>query len=418
MFKSFLKSAAVPLALLALTVPAHAADPAMGGPGAANSEAALMEMFSKLFDTGDKTPIDPAQLALGQATAARLLPDGAYGKMMNDMIASFIKPMLQLDENMTGNQISMKTGIEFEKANALTDEQRGAVMAILDPGRKARNEGMFTLMTPLFIEIGKTLEGPMRDGLARAYARKFTPEQLTTVNAFFATPAGSAFAAESFAIQGDPEVLSATFQAIPVMMTKLMGGAGDFEKQMNALPQERKLAELSNAELAQLAKLLDLGDIVEPVLQRVVAETGETAAFHVREDDVRISLYRVESPQRIRDHVRQGEHLPLSHGAGGKVLLAFSGAQGAEFDLIRKNMIHVSLGDRIADLGGISAPVFGVGQKLIGALTVSVPLSRFDQAAAARFRPVVLRHAMVLTRALGGKTYVYPDDPRPPVSGA
>ena len=257
MFKSFLKSAAVPLALLALTVPAHAADPAMGGPGAANSEAALMEMFSKLFDTGDKTPIDPAQLALGQATAARLLPDGAYGKMMNDMIASFIKPMLQLDENMTGNQISMKTGIEFEKANALTDEQRGAVMAILDPGRKARNEGMFTLMTPLFIEIGKTLEGPMRDGLARAYARKFTPEQLTTVNAFFATPAGSAFAAESFAIQGDPEVLSATFQAIPVMMTKLMGSAGDFEKQMNALPQERKLAELSNAELAQLAKLLD-----------------------------------------------------------------------------------------------------------------------------------------------------------------
>lgn len=161
----------------------------------------------------------------------------------------------------------------------------------------------------------------------------------------------------------------------------------------------------------------DLGDIVEPVLQQVVAETGETAAFHVREDDVRISLYRVESPQRIRDHVRQGEHLPLAHGAGGKVLLAFSGTQGAEFELIRKNMIHVSLGDRIADLGGISAPVFGVGQQLIGALTVSVPLSRFDQVAVARFRPVVLRHAMALTRALGGKVYVYPDDRGAPASG-
>ena len=257
MLKSLLKSAAAPLALLTLTVPAHAADPAMGGPGAANSEAALMEMFSKLFDTGDKTPIEPAQLALGQATAAKLLPDGAYGKMMNDMIGSFIKPMLQLDENMSGNQIAMKTGVDFEKANALTDEQRGAVMAILDPGRKARNEGMFEVMTPLLLEVGKALEGPMREGLARAYARKFTADQLTMVNAFFATPAGSAFAAESFAIQGDPEVLSATFQAIPVMMTKLMGSAGDLEKQMNALPQERKLTELSNAELAQLAKILD-----------------------------------------------------------------------------------------------------------------------------------------------------------------
>lgn len=152
----------------------------------------------------------------------------------------------------------------------------------------------------------------------------------------------------------------------------------------------------------------DLGDIVEPVLQKVVSETGETAAFHVREGNVRISLYRVESPQRIRDHVRQGEHLPLERGAGGKVLLAFSGAKGAEFDRIRKQMMCVSFGDRIADLGGVSAPVFGVGHKLIGALTVSVPLSRLDKRAAARFEPIVQSHAAALTRALGGDAAVYP----------
>ncbi|MBI4195764.1 MAG: IclR family transcriptional regulator [Betaproteobacteria bacterium] len=152
----------------------------------------------------------------------------------------------------------------------------------------------------------------------------------------------------------------------------------------------------------------DMGDIVEPVLQAVVRETGETAAFHVREGNVRVSLYRVESPQRIRDHVRQGEHLPLERGAGGKVLLAFSGAKGAEFDRIRKRMIYVSLGDRIADLGGISAPVFGLGGRLAGALTVSVPLSRFDQRAVARFEPVVLSHAAALTRALGGDPAAYP----------
>ena len=178
--------------------------------------------------------------------------------MMDQMISQFIKPMLKLDENMSGNQIAMKTGVDFEKANALTEEQRGAVLAILDPGRNERNEGMFKVMTPMLMEVGKALEGPMREGLARAYARKFAPDQLIAINGFFATPTGSAFAAESFAMQADPEVMSATFQAIPVLMTKLMGSAGDFEAKMKELPQERKLAELSDGELARLAKILDM----------------------------------------------------------------------------------------------------------------------------------------------------------------
>jgi len=152
----------------------------------------------------------------------------------------------------------------------------------------------------------------------------------------------------------------------------------------------------------------NLGDLVEPALQQVVAETGETAAFHVRDGKVRISLYRVESPQRIRDHVRQGEHLPLDRGAGGKVLLAFSGGRGEEAEQIRRDKLCVSRGDRIADLGGISAPVFGDGLKLIGALTVSLPLSRFDESAAKKHARVVLVHAAALTRALGGDASIYP----------
>ncbi len=154
----------------------------------------------------------------------------------------------------------------------------------------------------------------------------------------------------------------------------------------------------------------NLGDIVQPVLQQVMRETSETVAFHVRVGEIRISLYRVESAQRIRDHVRQGEHLPLDRGAGGKVLLAFSGQKGAEFERIRKAMVFVSLGDRIADLGGVSAPVFGVGQELIGALTVSVPLSRLEKRDVARVEPIVLAHAAALTRALGGNAAVFQGD--------
>ena len=138
-----------------------------------------------------------------------------------------------------------------------------------------------------------------------------------------------------------------------------------------------------------------------------MAATGETVVFHVREGDVRVSLYRVESTQRIRDHVRQGEHLPLERGAGGKVLLAFSGEKGAEFDRIRKAKVYVTAGSRIADLGGISAPVFGVRQELMGALTVSVPLTRFEKRDIARIEPVVRTHAALLTRNLGGDASIY-----------
>ena len=256
MFKSLLKSAAAPLALLTLAVPVHAADPAMGGPGAENSEAALMEIFAKLFDTGDKTPIDPAQLALAQGTAAKLLPDGAYGKMMDQMLGQFIKPILALDGGMTAMQIASKTGVDYDVADKLTEEQRNEVVALLDPDRQARNDGMMNVLKPMLLDIGKTLEVPMREGIARAYARKFSASQLGEINAFFATPSGAAYAAESFAIQADPEVLSATFQALPVMMTKFMGSGPDLESQMKALPQERKVAELDTPALKRLAALL------------------------------------------------------------------------------------------------------------------------------------------------------------------
>lgn len=256
MFKSLLKSAAAPLALLSLAVPAYAANPPTGANGAAGSEAALMEMFAKLFDTGDKTPIDPAQLALAQTTAGKLLPDGAYGKMMDQMLGQFIKPILALDGGMSAMQIASKTGIDYEVADKLTEAQRDEVTALLDPDRQARNDGMMNVLKPMLIDMGKLLEGPMREGIARAYARKFSAAQLGEINAFFATPSGQAYAAESFAIQADPEVLSATFQALPVMMTKFMGSGPDLEAQMKALPQERKVAELGAPELKRLAALL------------------------------------------------------------------------------------------------------------------------------------------------------------------
>jgi hypothetical protein len=293
MLKTMVTSAAAPLALFALAAaPAQAApaiatpalllaNPPAGGSDAGGSEAAIMEMFAQLFDTGEQTPIDPAQLALGQVTAARLLPDGAYGAMMDQMMGQIIKLIMAMDPGMSPYRIASMTGVDVEAAEKLTEAQRNAVVAILDPNRQARSEATLGVFRPMMIDIGKTLEGPLREGLARAYARKFSAAQLNEVNAFFATPGGAAFAAQSFAIQGDPEVLAATFKALPVMLTKFMGSTTDLEAQMKALPQERKLSELNEGELKQLAGLLGTSvdalksHAEQPVVETMMADSGD-----------------------------------------------------------------------------------------------------------------------------------------------
>jgi DNA-binding IclR family transcriptional regulator len=84
------------------------------------------------------------------------------------------------------------------------------------------------------------------------------------------------------------------------------------------------------SEIARLyavyAASFSLERIVMPVLEELVRQTGESAAYHVRQGDARLCLYRVDSPHPVRDHVRSGEVLPLYRGSGGRVLVAFDDA--------------------------------------------------------------------------------------------
>jgi DNA-binding IclR family transcriptional regulator len=155
-------------------------------------------------------------------------------------------------------------------------------------------------------------------------------------------------------------------------------------------------------EIARLAGLyaatFSLESEVLPVLRALVAKTRESAAFHVRQGDKRLCLYRIDSPQVVRDHIRAGDLLPLRRGAGGRVLMAFAGARGALYERIRREGVAVLAGDRVPELTGISAPVFGHDGALAGALTLTLPTSRINDA----FVPIVRAAAETLSRRLGG----------------
>jgi DNA-binding IclR family transcriptional regulator len=125
---------------------------------------------------------------------------------------------------------------------------------------------------------------------------------------------------------------------------------------------------------------------VLPVLRQLVAATGESAAFHVRRGDARVCLYRVDSPHPVRDHLAPGELLPLTQGSGGRVLAAFDpGLLRAATPRDRRTLAQVreqgycaAVGDRRAEVAGISAPVFHGDGRIAASLTLTMPAHRYD----------------------------------------
>lgn len=145
-----------------------------------------------------------------------------------------------------------------------------------------------------------------------------------------------------------------------------------------------------------------MNNVVEPTLRALVAQTGESASFYVREGEIRACVSRVEGPQSIRHHVRIGERLPLDKGAPGRVILAFCGAQGEPYEAIRRRGYHISLGEREADVSSVAAPVFSLNWRLLGSMCISGPTSRLSRTRLEKHAKTVIAAANALSYALAG----------------
>jgi DNA-binding IclR family transcriptional regulator len=152
-----------------------------------------------------------------------------------------------------------------------------------------------------------------------------------------------------------------------------------------------------------------LADMVLPVLRELVARSGETASFYVRDGDRDTCLHRVESPRPIRDAgVSEGDTFPIDDSAGARVLSAFLGAPGAKHAAVRRELVVVARqSKRVAGAGAVVCPVFGVDRALVGTLVLSGPESRFTEATAAAMKSVILEQAAALTSSLGGDPIVF-----------
>lgn len=96
------------------------------------------------------------------------------------------------------------------------------------------------------------------------------------------------------------------------------------------------------------------------------------------------------------------ESLPIDVGASGHVLLAFSGQSGERYDKIRNQLYAISIGERDPETAALSCPVFSVGQKIAGALSVSGPRYRFEEETVSKMIPILQKYAAELSSAFGG----------------
>ncbi|KRC79855.1 hypothetical protein ASE13_12360 [Sphingomonas sp. Root241] len=141
---------------------------------------------------------EPARLAAAQALIDRIMPAAQRDSMVEQMV----RPMM---ENIRGAVLS---GPKFETAKA----ENPKLVATIETFMKDEFEHSIATM--------KASMPAMFDAMARAYARRFTLDQLQAIDAFFQTPAGHAYVTLAPTVMADPDFLAVQRS----MMTDAMTG--------------------------------------------------------------------------------------------------------------------------------------------------------------------------------------------------
>lgn len=145
-----------------------------------------------------------------------------------------------------------------------------------------------------------------------------------------------------------------------------------------------------------------LKDVIYPVLKRVSAETGETSSFYILERNKRIILFRIEPERSIKVSISEGDIFPVGVGAAGKILLAFSSNPiTPELVNIKRCAWASSFGERDIETSSLSVPVFGVYNRLEGALTISGPIDRLTKEVIDDFIPMLKQQSIFISQNLG-----------------
>lgn len=229
-----------------------------------------MQMFGNMFQAEPLTPEQEARLPAAQALVLQVMPDGFYAELMRKTMGSVLDPILSMIAGPEGADLVLakRLAVDPDTFEGIDEAVKMEIVTILDPGYTERGKVMTEAFTTAMSGAFAQIEPPMRDGLARAYAVRFDEQQLADIAAFFATDTGALYANESMALFADPQVMSASMQAMPAMMGSFTNMETLITEAMNSLPAERGYNDLSDADRARLGELLGLSgdDLREAII--------------------------------------------------------------------------------------------------------------------------------------------------------
>ena len=202
--------------------------------------------------------------------------------------------------------------------------------------------------------------------------------------------------------------------------------------------EERKILEFDPAHkkfriglnLYRIASIalanVELRKIALPHLEELRNQTNETVYLYIYNDDYITYVDKVDCDHNVKHVLEIGKAYPLPLGASGKVILAFLPEEEVNKILskvkipsatprtitdpeklkeslheIRENGFAMTFGERVAEVAGITAPIFNQLKRVIGGINLTIPLSRFEKEKSSTYIKLVKSCAQNISLKMG-----------------
>lgn len=281
---SLVASAAWFMAVPALATPpnpetsaSEAATPTPDAAAKLQSElTAVIKMVEEWLGLKDMPPVDESRLVAARTLVTPMTQRASVEKMFDNLYGRMFKSFDGMSAKADRDALLRVIGVPQEQIERVSEADLDRISAILNPQRGAQEQHLRAAARPLIDESFAVLQPAMQEGLARAYARRFTNAEMMDVYQFFLTPTGAQFASELLPLQAHPEVILSLLHATPELVTRVQKLIPQLEANFKAMPQPRDIHQLSDREIKQIADILKIN--VKQVKAALAAEKAEQEA--------------------------------------------------------------------------------------------------------------------------------------------
>jgi DNA-binding IclR family transcriptional regulator len=176
---------------------------------------------------------------------------------------------------------------------------------------------------------------------------------------------------------------------------------------------------------APLLAKLEAKDVVRPLLEDLARRSGETVSYSVWDGSEAVTLDQALGVGAVRTYAAPGRRNPGHSTAAGKMLLSHQPADAVaaycrrplasftirtitdeaalqeELSAVRARGYALNEGEHESDVGAVSSAVHDRTGRVVGTVTATVPLYRFEQERRVRLVDMVVAAAAELSAKLG-----------------